>query len=157
MSTTPRDTLRAALDPKSVAIVGASDNPNKIGGSRGHVTGVAGRLRGARQATAPRKVIGTTRVSRPERSRRPSWYAAVARGHVTGAAGRLRVARQATAPREVIGTTRVSRPERSSGPSWYAAVARGHVTGAAGRLRGARTGRRTMGTTCARHSRRHCG
>ena len=28
----PRDILRAALDPKSVAIVGASDNPNKIGG-----------------------------------------------------------------------------------------------------------------------------
>ena len=32
MSTTPRETLRAALDPKSVAIVGASENPNKIGG-----------------------------------------------------------------------------------------------------------------------------
>jgi acyl-CoA synthetase (NDP forming) len=29
---TPRDNLRTALDPKSVAIVGASDNPNKIGG-----------------------------------------------------------------------------------------------------------------------------
>ncbi len=32
MSTTPRETLRTALNPKSVAIVGASDNPNKIGG-----------------------------------------------------------------------------------------------------------------------------
>ncbi|UCH49277.1 MAG: acetate--CoA ligase family protein [Betaproteobacteria bacterium] len=32
MSSSPRETLRAALDPKSVAIVGASDNPNKIGG-----------------------------------------------------------------------------------------------------------------------------
>jgi hypothetical protein len=32
----PRETLRAALDPRSVAIVGASENPNKIGGSRGH-------------------------------------------------------------------------------------------------------------------------
>ena len=30
--TSPRDTLRAALDPKSVAIVGASQDPNKIGG-----------------------------------------------------------------------------------------------------------------------------
>ena len=28
----PRETLRAALDPRSVAIVGASENPNKIGG-----------------------------------------------------------------------------------------------------------------------------
>jgi hypothetical protein len=34
---TPRDTLRAALDPKSVAIVGASQDPNKIGESRGPV------------------------------------------------------------------------------------------------------------------------
>jgi acyl-CoA synthetase (NDP forming) len=32
VSTTPRDALRAALSPKSVAIVGASENPNKIGG-----------------------------------------------------------------------------------------------------------------------------
>jgi hypothetical protein len=32
----PRQTLRAALDPRSVAIVGVSGNPNKIGGSRGH-------------------------------------------------------------------------------------------------------------------------
>ncbi|NIO39667.1 MAG: CoA-binding protein [Burkholderiales bacterium] len=32
MSTTPRETLRTALNPKSVAIVGASENPNKIGG-----------------------------------------------------------------------------------------------------------------------------
>ncbi len=30
--TSPRDTLRAALNPKSVAIVGASQDPNKIGG-----------------------------------------------------------------------------------------------------------------------------
>ena len=29
---TSSDKLRAALDPKSVAIVGASDNENKIGG-----------------------------------------------------------------------------------------------------------------------------
>ena len=32
MSTSPRETLRAALDPRSVAIVGASENPNKVGG-----------------------------------------------------------------------------------------------------------------------------
>jgi len=36
--TSPRDTLRAALDPKSVAIVGASQDPNKIGESRGPVS-----------------------------------------------------------------------------------------------------------------------
>jgi hypothetical protein len=36
--TSPRDTLRAALDPKSVAIVGASQDPNKIGESRGLVS-----------------------------------------------------------------------------------------------------------------------
>ena len=32
MSNTPYDTLQAALDPQSVAIIGASENPNKIGG-----------------------------------------------------------------------------------------------------------------------------
>ncbi len=32
MSTTPRETLRAALNPQSVAIVGASENPDKVGG-----------------------------------------------------------------------------------------------------------------------------
>ena len=32
VSNKARETLRAALNPKSVAIVGASDNPNKIGG-----------------------------------------------------------------------------------------------------------------------------
>ena len=45
---TSSDKLRAALDPKSVAIVGASDNENKIGGARGLVSGVAARLREAR-------------------------------------------------------------------------------------------------------------
>jgi acyl-CoA synthetase (NDP forming) len=37
--TSPRDTLRAALDPKSVAIVGASQDPNKIGGRPLHYLG----------------------------------------------------------------------------------------------------------------------
>ena len=32
MSGSPTDTLRYALDPRSVAIVGASENPDKIGG-----------------------------------------------------------------------------------------------------------------------------
>ena len=32
MSGTPRETLRAALNPQSVAIVGASENPDKVGG-----------------------------------------------------------------------------------------------------------------------------
>ena len=49
MSSTPEDTLQAALNPQSVAIIGASENSDKIGGARGHVTGVAGRLRVARQ------------------------------------------------------------------------------------------------------------
>ncbi|HWQ39973.1 MAG TPA: hypothetical protein VNM24_15425 [Burkholderiales bacterium] len=48
MRVTLPDKLRAALDPKSVAIVGASDNENKIGGARGLVSGAAARLRGAR-------------------------------------------------------------------------------------------------------------
>ena len=34
VSVNPRETLRAALDPQSVAIVGASENPDKVGGSR---------------------------------------------------------------------------------------------------------------------------
>jgi len=49
LNTTPRETLRAALNPQSVAIIGASENPNKIGGARGHVTGAAGRSREARR------------------------------------------------------------------------------------------------------------
>ena len=34
MNTDPRftDSLRVALDPKSIAVIGASDNPNKVGG-----------------------------------------------------------------------------------------------------------------------------
>jgi len=32
VSSTPSDTLQAALNPRSVAIIGASENPNKIGG-----------------------------------------------------------------------------------------------------------------------------
>ncbi len=32
VKTTPKETLRAALDPRSVAIVGASENPDKVGG-----------------------------------------------------------------------------------------------------------------------------
>lgn len=32
MTLDPRDALRVALSPKSVAVIGASDNPNKIGG-----------------------------------------------------------------------------------------------------------------------------
>ena len=94
VSNKARETLRAALNPKSVAIVGASDNPNKIGGSRGHVTGVAGRLREARQATASTNPDCAAEDSRREQRNRRWMYAAVARGHVTGVAGRLREARQ---------------------------------------------------------------
>ena len=36
VSVNPRETLRAALDPQSVAIVGASENPDKVGESREH-------------------------------------------------------------------------------------------------------------------------
>jgi hypothetical protein len=36
VSTDPRGTLRAALDPQSVAIVGVPENPGKAGGPRGH-------------------------------------------------------------------------------------------------------------------------
>ena len=38
MSGSPADTLRYALDPRSVAIVGASEKPDEIGVSRGHVS-----------------------------------------------------------------------------------------------------------------------
>jgi hypothetical protein len=48
MTDAARAALRTVLDPKSVAIVGASENPNKLGGARGLVTGVAGRSRVAR-------------------------------------------------------------------------------------------------------------
>ncbi len=112
MSTTPRDTLRAALDPKFVAVVGASDNPNKIGGSRGHVTGAAGRLREARQATASMTVSMAAEVSGLEKLSWPPTYAAVARGHVTGAAGRLRGARTG---RRTMGTTCARHSRRHCG------------------------------------------
>ena len=32
MSSAARAALRTVLDPKSVAVIGASENPNKIGG-----------------------------------------------------------------------------------------------------------------------------
>ena len=32
MSPDPRDALRLALSPRSIAVIGASDKPNKIGG-----------------------------------------------------------------------------------------------------------------------------
>jgi len=38
--------LRAALDPRSVAVIGASENPNKIGGRPIHYLGCFG-FRGA--------------------------------------------------------------------------------------------------------------
>ena len=34
--------LRAALDPKSVAVIGASENPNKVGGRPVHYLGKFG-------------------------------------------------------------------------------------------------------------------
>ena len=34
-----RDSLRTVLNPKSVAVIGASENENKIGGTRGLVSG----------------------------------------------------------------------------------------------------------------------
>ena len=81
---TTRENLRTALNPKSVAIVGASDNPNKIGGARGPVSGAAARLREARHAP-------TTRVSGG-----PDCGSVGARGPVSGAAARLREARLRT-------------------------------------------------------------
>jgi hypothetical protein len=36
-----RESLRTVLNPKSVAVIGASENENKIGGTRGHVSALA--------------------------------------------------------------------------------------------------------------------
>ena len=36
-----RESLRAVLNPKSVAVTGASENENKIGGTRGLVSALA--------------------------------------------------------------------------------------------------------------------
>jgi hypothetical protein len=36
-----RDSLRTVLNPKSVAVIGASENENKIGGTRGLVSALA--------------------------------------------------------------------------------------------------------------------
>ena len=62
----PREALRAALDPRSVAIVGASENPNKIGGSRGHVSRrpVCGQREGVRRCAG-----GTVKLLRKGRNR----------------------------------------------------------------------------------------
>ncbi len=43
-----RDALRTVLNPKSIAIIGASENANKIGGARGLVSAAGARLRVAR-------------------------------------------------------------------------------------------------------------
>ena len=43
-----RESLRTVLNPKSVAVISASENENKIGGTRGLVSGNA-RLREARR------------------------------------------------------------------------------------------------------------
>jgi hypothetical protein len=57
-----RENLRTALNPGSVAIVGASDNPDKIGGARGLVSGGAARLREARLRTPGHEVRCTPGV-----------------------------------------------------------------------------------------------
>ncbi|MEQ1881056.1 MAG: hypothetical protein ABL878_08805 [Burkholderiales bacterium] len=44
-----RDALRTVLNPKSVAVIGASENENKIGGTRRHVSAAGACLREARQ------------------------------------------------------------------------------------------------------------
>jgi hypothetical protein len=44
-----RDSLRTVLNPKSIAVIGASENQNKIGGARGHVSAAGARLRVARR------------------------------------------------------------------------------------------------------------
>jgi len=36
-----RDALRTVLNPKSVAVIGASENENRIGGTRGLVSALA--------------------------------------------------------------------------------------------------------------------
>ena len=82
MSTTPRETLRAALDPKSVAIVGASENPNKIGG------GARTRYQRSRpfagSATGHRVKVVSMAAKRPRLARLSTsrLHKAVARGHV---------------------------------------------------------------------------
>jgi hypothetical protein len=47
MSDVLRDALRTVLNPKSIAVIGASENENKIGGTRGHVSAAGARLRAA--------------------------------------------------------------------------------------------------------------
>ena len=46
------DVLRTVLNPKSVAVIGASENENKIGGTRGHVSAAGARLRAAGRSSA---------------------------------------------------------------------------------------------------------
>ena len=43
-----RDALRTVQNRKSIAIIGASENENKIGGTRGHVGAAGARFRVAR-------------------------------------------------------------------------------------------------------------
>ncbi len=43
------DALRTVLNPKSIAVIGASENENKIGGTRGHVSAAGARMREARR------------------------------------------------------------------------------------------------------------
>ena len=44
MSDVLRDALRTVLNPRSVAVIGASENENKIGGTRGLVSALAPEL-----------------------------------------------------------------------------------------------------------------
>jgi hypothetical protein len=41
MSDVLRESLRTVLNPKSIAVIGASENHNKIGGTRGLVSALA--------------------------------------------------------------------------------------------------------------------
>jgi len=52
MSDVLRDALRTVLNPKSVAVIGASENENKIGGTRGHVSAAGARSRAAGRSSA---------------------------------------------------------------------------------------------------------
>ena len=52
MSDVLRDALRTVLNPKSVAVIGASENENKIGGTRGPVSAAGARLRVAGRPSA---------------------------------------------------------------------------------------------------------
>jgi hypothetical protein len=99
MSDVLRDALRSVLNPKSVAVIGASENENKIGGARGHVSAERRPLAGSGSSSAgpfPRRQH--QRKTQYER-RHGSEANLGGRGHVSAAGARLRAAgRSSTGP-----------------------------------------------------------